>query len=215
MTTANIPTVTDWLMVAITLIYVIATIAIWLANKKSAEMTREQIDESKRQFEESKRLETMPFLQLEIPTEPTTPQFEIELDLNDGEATDVLYKIVSLKNLGNGTATNILFDWKSKKGHNSPPDYQPINAIMEGDRLSFQLTFNVDNTIEDVTYGTLIWQFDDLLGNSYKQRVVLEFKEGDLVSCDNDPPTFLGVLKFSLAQKSEKNNTDGKEKNNG
>ena len=33
------PLITDWLMVAITAVYVCATIAIWIANKKSAEMT--------------------------------------------------------------------------------------------------------------------------------------------------------------------------------
>lgn len=31
--------VTDWLMVVITAIYVVATIAIWFANNKSARMT--------------------------------------------------------------------------------------------------------------------------------------------------------------------------------
>lgn len=42
-------------MVIITIIYVIATIAIWKANSKSAKATQEQIEESKKQFEESNR----------------------------------------------------------------------------------------------------------------------------------------------------------------
>ena len=45
------PTIADWLMVGITAVYVIATILICIANMKSAKATREQIDESKRQFE--------------------------------------------------------------------------------------------------------------------------------------------------------------------
>ena len=49
------PTITDWLMVIITGIYVIATIAICWANIKSAKATREQVAEAKRQFEESNR----------------------------------------------------------------------------------------------------------------------------------------------------------------
>ncbi|WP_322180152.1 hypothetical protein [Neglectibacter caecimuris] len=49
------PTITDWLMVAITAVYVIATILICRANIKSAKATKEQIEESKRQFEESNR----------------------------------------------------------------------------------------------------------------------------------------------------------------
>lgn len=49
------PTITDWLMVAITAVYVIATIAICWANIKSAKATREQLEESKRQFDENNR----------------------------------------------------------------------------------------------------------------------------------------------------------------
>ena len=46
---------TDWLMVIITAIYVIATIFICKANIKSANATREQVAEQKRQFDESNR----------------------------------------------------------------------------------------------------------------------------------------------------------------
>lgn len=44
--------ITDWLMVIITAVYVLATIFICRANIKSAEATREQVAESKRQYEE-------------------------------------------------------------------------------------------------------------------------------------------------------------------
>lgn len=49
------PTITDWLMVGITVVYVVATIFICRANIRSAIATKEQIEESKRQFEESNR----------------------------------------------------------------------------------------------------------------------------------------------------------------
>ncbi|MCI6733061.1 MAG: hypothetical protein MR487_12225 [Lachnospiraceae bacterium] len=49
------PTITDWLMVVITAVYVIATIAICWANINSAKATREQLAESKRQFDENNR----------------------------------------------------------------------------------------------------------------------------------------------------------------
>lgn len=45
----------EWLMVILTFVYVIATIAICIFNYKSAKATREQIAESKRQFEEVNR----------------------------------------------------------------------------------------------------------------------------------------------------------------
>lgn len=47
--------ITDWLMVAITAVYVVATIFICRANIKSADATREQVAEAKRQYEEEHR----------------------------------------------------------------------------------------------------------------------------------------------------------------
>lgn len=49
------PQITDWLMVIITAVYVIATIFICKANIKSAAATREQVAEAKRQYEEEHR----------------------------------------------------------------------------------------------------------------------------------------------------------------
>ena len=51
----KMPSITDWLMVIITGVYVIATILICMANIKSAKATREQVVESKRQFDEENR----------------------------------------------------------------------------------------------------------------------------------------------------------------
>ncbi len=45
----------DWAMVWITLVYVIATIFICFANLQSAKATREQLAESKRQYDEESR----------------------------------------------------------------------------------------------------------------------------------------------------------------
>ena len=60
------PTVTDWLMVIITFVYVVATIMISKANIESAKATREQLEQSKKQFVENQRLQVMPSLQIEI-----------------------------------------------------------------------------------------------------------------------------------------------------
>lgn len=46
---------TDWIMIAITTVYVVATILICVFNYRSAKATREQVAESKRQFDESNR----------------------------------------------------------------------------------------------------------------------------------------------------------------
>lgn len=49
------PTITDWLMVIITGVYVFATIFICVFNYRSAKATREQVAEAKRQYEEVNR----------------------------------------------------------------------------------------------------------------------------------------------------------------
>ncbi len=49
------PTITDWLMVVITFIYVIATIFICWANIKSARASKEELAEMKKQYSEENR----------------------------------------------------------------------------------------------------------------------------------------------------------------
>lgn len=56
------PTITDWLMVLITAVYVIATIVICRANIKAADASRAQLDEMKRQYAEENR----PIIELEF-----------------------------------------------------------------------------------------------------------------------------------------------------
>lgn len=46
---------TDWIMIIITAVYVAATIAICVANINSAKASKEQLEESRRQFEESQK----------------------------------------------------------------------------------------------------------------------------------------------------------------
>lgn len=49
------PTITDWMMVIITFLYVIATVFICHYNSKSAKATQAQLDEMRKQFEEENR----------------------------------------------------------------------------------------------------------------------------------------------------------------
>lgn len=60
------PNITDWIMVVITAIYVVATIVICVFNYKTAKAANLQIQESKRQFDETRRLQIMPYLQVTI-----------------------------------------------------------------------------------------------------------------------------------------------------
>ena len=63
--------------VIVTVIYVIATIFIYSANKKAANASRDQIAESQRQFDENRRLGIMPYLQMK----PNDPLCDFHLDL--------------------------------------------------------------------------------------------------------------------------------------
>lgn len=194
------PLVTDWIMVGITFVYVIATIAICVFNGKAAKATKEQVEESKKQFEESKRLELMPFLQVEIPTESETPGFVIELPCTESDETQNIYTIVRVKNVGNGSATNITYSWYASGKKASAYDYPPINAIMSGDVYTFQFTLEADENVADGTVGSLVWQYDDLLGRSYEQRVNLVVEEGELIRCENDVPSYLGIVTYQKAK---------------
>lgn len=55
----------DWVMVLITLVYVIATIFICWANFKSANVSKEQLIEMRKQFESNNR----PYIEVELALE--------------------------------------------------------------------------------------------------------------------------------------------------
>ena len=198
------PLITDWLMVGITAVYVVATVFICIYNGRSAKATREQVAESERQFEETKRLECMPFLQLEVTPDVQKPMFEIEIPFFKEDAEDTIYAILWLKNLGNGTATNIVYSWKCTQLNIADAGYPPINAIMRGDKYCFQLTFEVDDDDTELPSSLLVFQYDDLLGNTYEQQAVLCFEERELIRCEMNPPTFLGQVFFKKSSDDKK-----------
>lgn len=182
----------DWAMVWITLVYVIATCAICYFNYQSAKASREQLAESQEQYKESKRLECLPFLQMELPTESIRPLFEIEASLCKQRKKDTIYRIVRLKNIGNGTATNITYCWNCREKGISEADFPPINAIMHGDSYYLQLACNADEDAESGIKAVLVFEFNDLLGNNYSQSINLYFEELDLIRCENDTPHLFG-----------------------
>ena len=102
---------TDWLMVIITAVYVVATIAICYFNAKSAKAARDQLEESKQQYEKSSRLQCMPFLQLEpLLTSPDEFSFIVRINIAHEKKATRFTRPFALKNLGNGTAINIVYD---------------------------------------------------------------------------------------------------------
>lgn len=82
------PTITDWLMVIITLVYVIATIFICWANIKSAKASKEELAEMKRQYAEENR----PHIEVEFCYERRT--WYIVRFINHGKLTAQYVKIL-------------------------------------------------------------------------------------------------------------------------
>lgn len=187
----------------ITVVYVIATIFIYSANKKAANASRAQIAESQKQFEETKRLECMPFLQMEISHDNHRSDFEMELPFCNENSEYNISKIVKLKNIGNGTATNIVYGWECKATNTTANDYPPINAIMKGDAYYVLVCCDANDTIPLETSALLTLQYNDLLGNTYEQKVIMHFNADTLLWCENDIPEYLGIVKYSLANKEK------------
>lgn len=165
------------LMVLITAIYVIATINISNANIKSAEATREQINESRRQFEETQRLQAMPYLQLsftDTEVSDVVPCLYIEMRERKSVFTPI-QALFSLKNIGLGiahhTSVKVTTNYKKDDGFPAFDIVMPPNC-----EKSTYVRFNVEEykgqlgRKEDIY---VLFQYDDLLGNTYQQEAHL------------------------------------------
>ena len=177
------PTITDWLMVGITLVYVIATIAIWFANHKSARATEKQLIESKRQFDETKRLEHMPYMQVSFGEWITSDERgsylpNMWLDINrtaDNHAASSGMSI-DVTNIGLGLAVNLKCQWVS----GDIKQEQHLSASILKQEECCTSTFIISAAVPDkepqYAETSLIICFDDFLGNHYEQTVDISFQ---------------------------------------
>ena len=177
------PTITDWLMVGITLVYVIATIAIWFANHKSARATEKQLEESKRQFDETKRLEHMPYMQVSFGEWITSDERgsylpNMWLDINrtaDNHASSSGMSI-DVTNIGLGLAVNLKCQWVS----GDIKQEQHLSASILKQEECCTSTFIISAAVPDkepqYAETSLIICFDDFLGNHYEQTIDISFQ---------------------------------------
>lgn len=177
------PTVTDWLMVGITLVYVIATIAIWFANHKSARATEKQLVESKRQFDETKRLEHMPYMQVSFGEWITSaergsylPNMWLDINRtveNHGSSSGMS---IDVTNIGLGLAVNLKCQWVS----GDIKQEQHLSASLLKQEECCTSTFIISAAVPDkepqYAETSLIICFDDFLGNHYEQTVDISFQ---------------------------------------
>ena len=162
------------------------------------------LEQGQKQFDESKRLEYQPYLKMELVKDwsDSTPQYEISVPIEDSES-EPIYALCRIKNVGNGTATNLVLTWKSEKPSCSDSVPFPVNAIMKGDEYSFQVTLEKDTSIDSFKIE-IVWQCEDILGNTYEQKSYLQYEDEILVCIDNDSPVFIGKVKYKLAEKNKK-----------
>ena len=169
------PTITDWLMVGITAVYVVATIFISCANIKSANATRDQLTESKRQYEDKKRLEIMPYIQFEQTKDNANHELNLVLDSED-ELTGEYILLVRMKNIGNGTAKDIAYTYQWNNGANTHDRGAfPVQALSSGESQTIKVVFfhTVEKRAE--RSACFVLRYRDLLENAYTQKLILRF----------------------------------------
>ena len=111
--------ITDWLMVIITAIYVVATILILRANQKSAKITEKQLEASKLQFMETQRLSVLPYLSVDIgdtlfQETDNLPIFDLYLwlcPIENNENHAWITRGIVVTNIGAGLVSNLKVKW--------------------------------------------------------------------------------------------------------
>lgn len=175
------------LMVWITVLYVIATVEICLANMNAVKATREQLAESKRQYEETRRLNSMPYLQVNISPgklineeEPQMPNSTFAItNFTLDNCVNTVY-CIALKNVGLGLLHRTQIIWDSECRHNEehperdliiPPQVEwKIAGLFTGEKAKYD-----DSSTWKVTDAQLTIIYEDLLGNRYYQKVKFVF----------------------------------------
>jgi hypothetical protein len=171
----------DWVMVIITAVYVVATIFICCANIKSAQASREQLVESKKQFDENKRLQVMPFFDIKIYPNSDFGDSDIYVDLPAKYAASVhdtngIDMKISIENIGLGTARNISYIWETAS-HFDKTGILSFKTIFQKEEHAFSIDISapVKEKASFEYEACLIIQYSDLLGNTYNINIEMNF----------------------------------------
>ena len=174
-------------MVAITAVYAIATIFITISNIVSADASRKQVKESRIQFDEMRRLSSLPFLQIELNGKKDCPvEYTLELPTGNKPTEDLFSQIGVLRNIGNGTAMNIVFSWDCKEAETSNVDSFFVNAIRYGESYKIELLSTKTEDDKEIK-GNLTFDYQDLIGNEYEQTMYITFRGYD-ITIETDIP---------------------------
>lgn len=178
----SVPTITDWIMVVITGIYVVATIFICIYNGRSAKATREQVAETQLQFEETKRLERMPYIDISPAERPEDREIfdsDVTLSFAKQESEELICDIqwLEFRNIGYGTAIDLSIEWIIQIGE--PEKIMLPTKILEKERRQkIGFCVNLVGAFESVPQeqcAILLLRYKDLLGNCYTQEIKMTY----------------------------------------
>lgn len=176
--------VTDWIVAICTVVYVLATLVIMYANRKSADLSQKQLREEKKQFEKQQRLAVRPYLNLYVAKEDEViggnEHHHITLDKNSGR----YFRTFSIRNIGNGTAKDIEIYIKKKGDLNWQRNIAGRNCFM---LVNKQYIYDIHyNKFENML---LSCRFTDLYDNTYHQEMELywDSESRDILSHTHKP----------------------------
>lgn len=181
---------TDWLMVIITAVYVIATIAICYYNGKSAKAAKEQLEESKLQAAEQKKQYEETTKQYQKTEQMRIMPFFVISSIESAERKGQKTFQVNVVNCGNGAAVDVLIADEATDIHymvckcnanyflSSPFEktYQQIGKENCFEIIRDDKTY--PNQFADRVSLTLV--FCDMLGTKYKQQIFFEYMDSTL-----------------------------------
>lgn len=187
---------TDWLMVIITFIYVVATIVICIFNGKSAKESKEQIEESKRQYEETKRryetterIKVMPYLVLE--------------NVKPGNRQNMMTFTLSIKNCGYGSVVDFYIFTEDLDSKSLPVVYKNtipyvLSSPVEKHYLQMCETSNFEILRDQLNvppkYAERIeikLKFKDMFDNKYEQNIYFEYMGYDVGRTETFSPKLM------------------------
>ena len=170
------PSITDWLMVIITVVYVVATIATCIANFSSANASNKQLEESKRQYEDKKRLDIIPYIQFEKTNGLVDHILKLELESGDN-LTGKYILVMCMKNIGNGTSKDISYTYQWENcTKSSDRGAFPVQALSSGESQTIKVDLSYATEKKDERKVCFHIRYRDLLENAYSQQLNLKFK---------------------------------------
>ena len=176
------PTITDWLMVIITGVYVIATIFICVYNGISAAAAKKQIQESQLQNTAMKEFNLYPYFKISYErNDEAFPHFYLNLVKSDDIAMNdpnELRKVITFnfENIGLGAAKNIYFEWVLADGTKTNcPVAQKMILCGTDNAVAYNACIYTNYEHSFDSSANLIIYYEDLMGTKYMQKILFTY----------------------------------------